>query len=230
MIKAVGFDVDGTLYPNYQMFLCSLPSFLSAPRLMYYFGQVRKDIRQIDYDEPLHTKQAQLLANKMGISEESARERMERHLYHRWEHSFRCINPFRQVRETLLALKRNGILLGALSDFPIKNKLKFLKLDDLFDFSLSSEDTGYLKPNPIPFQQMIREFGIAPDEILYVGNSYKYDVIGAAAAGMRTAWLKPLFSKHGSSSNTQADIIFSSFNDLRIRILDEFIQSSSAQK
>lgn len=197
---------------------------------MYYFGQVRKDIRQIDYDEPLHTKQAQLLANKMGISEESARERMERHLYHRWEHSFRCINPFRQVRETLLALKRNGILLGALSDFPIKNKLKFLKLDDLFDFSLSSEDTGYLKPNPIPFQQMIREFGIAPDEILYVGNSYKYDVIGAAAAGMRTAWLKPLFSKHGSSSNTQADIIFSSFNDLRIRILDEFIQSSSAQK
>ncbi len=230
MIKAVGFDVDGTLYPNYQMFLCSLPSFLSAPRLMYYFGQVRKDMRRIDYDEPLHDKQAQLLANKLGITEERARDRMERHLYHRWEHSFRRISPFRQVRETLLALKRNGILLGALSDFPIKNKLKFLKLDDLFDFSFSSEDTGYLKPNPIPFQHMIREFGIAPEEILYVGNSYKYDVIGAAAAGMRTAWLKPLFANPDSGSTTQADIIFSSFNELRIRILDELVQNSSAQK
>src|SRR6056297_663784 len=230
MIKAVGFDVDGTLYPNYQMFLCSLPSFLSAPRLMYYFGQVRKDMRQIDYDEPLHEKQAQLLSSKLGIAEEHARDKMERHLYHRWEHSFRCISPFRQVRETLLALKRNGIILGALSDFPIKNKLKFLKLDDLFDFSLSSEDTGYLKPNPIPFQQMTREFGIDPEEILYVGNSYKYDVVGAAAAGMRTAWLKPLFTTQDSSLHTQADIIFSSFNELRSRILDEFIQSSSALK
>jgi len=197
---------------------------------MYYFGQVRKDMRQIDYDEPLHEKQAQLLSNKLGIAEEHARDKMERHLYHRWEHSFRCISPFRQVRETLLALKRNGIVLGALSDFPIKNKLKFLKLDDLFDFSLSSEDTGYLKPNPIPFQQMIREFGIDPEEILYVGNSYKYDVIGAAATGMRTAWLKPLFARQGSSSNTQADIIFSSFNELRNRILNEFVQSSSAQQ
>ncbi|MCF7914617.1 MAG: HAD family hydrolase [Spirochaetaceae bacterium] len=230
MIKAVGFDVDGTLYPNYQMFLCSLPSLLSAPRLMYYFGQVRKDMRQIEYDEPLHEKQAQLLSNKLGISEEHARDRMERHLYHRWEHSFRCISPFRQVRETLLALKRNGIILGALSDFPIKNKLKFLNLDDLFDFSLSSEDTGYLKPNPIPFQQMIREFGTDPDEILYVGNSYKYDVLGAAAAGMRTAWLKPLFATQGSGSHTQADIIFSSFSELRSRILNEFVQSSSTQK
>src|SRR6056297_1921932 len=221
MIKAVGFDVDGTLYPNYQMFLCSLPSFLSAPRLMYYFGQVRKDMRQISYDEPLHEKQAQLLANKLGISEERARDRMERHLYHRWEHSFRCISPFRQVRETLLALKRNGILLGALSDFPIKNKLKFLKLDDLFDFSLSSEDTGYLKPHPIPFQQMVRRFGVAPEEILYVGNSYKYDIIGGANVGLQTAWLSFSGEATAPAEESPADIVFSSFYDLRKRVLGE---------
>lgn len=222
MIKAVGLDIDGTLYPNYQMLLCSLPSLITAPRLMYYFGQVRKEIRRIEYDEPLHEKQAQLLANKMGISREKAADRMERHLYHRWEHSFRCIRPFRHVRETLLAFRRAGVLLGALSDFPIKDKLKYLKLDDLFDYRLSSEETGYLKPHPIPFQQMVRQFGVAPEEILYVGNSYKYDIIGASNVGMQTAWLSSAGGGATSAEESRADIIFSSFYDLRKRVLGEF--------
>lgn len=221
MIKAVGFDIDGTLYPNYQMVLCSIPSLLTAPRLMYYFGQVRKEIRRIEYDEPLHEKQAQLLANKMGISREKAADRMERHLYHRWEHSFRCIRPFRHVRETLLAFKREGLPLAALSDFPIKNKLKFLKLDDLFDFSISSEDTGYLKPHPVPFQQMVRRFAVAPEEILYVGNSYKYDIIGGANVGLQTAWLSFSGGAADSAEESSADIVFSSFYDLRKKVLGE---------
>ena len=230
MIKAVGLDIDGTLYPNYQMLLCSLPSVVTAPRLMYYFGQVRKEIRHIEYDEPLHAKQAQLLANKMGISPQDAADRMERHLYHRWEHSFRCIRPFRHVRETLLAFKREGLPLAALSDFPIKNKLKFLKLDDLFDYRLSSEETGYLKPHPIPFQQMVRQFGVAPEEILYVGNSYKYDIIGASNVGMRTAWLSFAGGSGKTAEESQTDIIFSSFYDLREKVLGELEHDSSRRR
>ena len=219
MIKAVGFDIDGTLYPNYQMLLCSIPSLITAPRLMYYFGQVRKEIRGIEYDESLHEKQAQLLANKMGLSPEKAGARMERHLYHRWEHSFRCIRAFRHVRETLLAFKRAGLPLAALSDFPIAHKLNYLKLDDLFDYSFSSEETGYLKPNSIPFQQMVRKFGLAPEEILYVGNSYKYDIIGASNVGMQTAWLSFSGRATASAEQPRADIVFSSFIDLREMVL-----------
>src|SRR6056297_107706 len=216
MIKAVGFDVDGTRYPNYQMLLCSLPSLLTVPRLMVYFGQIRKEVRQTKYDGSLHDIQAQLLANKLGISKDVARDRMERHLYNRWEHSFRCIKPFRQVRETLLAFKRSGLMLGALSDFPITNKLKFLKLDDIFDCSLSSEETGYLKPHSIPFLQMARRFELAPEEILYVGNSYPYDIVGASEVGMKTAWL----SMRGE--NGRADIVFSNYYELRTRVLAEY--------
>lgn len=230
MIKAVGLDIDGTLYPNYQMVLCSIPSLISAPRLMYYFGQVRKEIRHIVYDEPLHLKQAQLLANKMGISSEKAAARMERHLYHRWEHSFRCIRPFRHVRETLLAFKRAGLPLAALSDFPIANKLTYLKLDDLFDYSFSSEETGYLKPHPIPFQQMIRKFGLAPEEILYVGNSYKYDIIGASNVGMQTAWLRLSGGAAPTGAESQADIVFSSFLELRERVLGELERGASSRR
>ncbi len=229
MIKAVGFDIDGTLYPNYQMLLCSLPSLLTVPRLMYYFGQVRKEVRRMEYDEPLHEVQARLLAHKLKVPKDTARERMERHLYHKWEHSFRCITPFNQVRETLLSFKRSGLMLAALSDFPIKNKLKFLKLDDLFDYSFSSEDTGYLKPHPVPFLQMVRKFGLSPEEILYVGNSFKYDILGASEVGMRTAWLSRWGNGSRANDRTKTDIIFSKYYELQNQVLDKLVGQSGAE-
>lgn len=214
-IKAVGFDVDGTLYPNYQMFLCSVPSLIAGPRLMYHFGKVRKEIRTIVYDEELHDKQARLLAARMGISPGKARDRMEYHLYRRWERSFHCIRPFPYVRETLTALRHNGYRLGVLSDFPIGNKLHFLGLEDLFDCALSSEESGYLKPHRIPFLKLANRLEAAPEEILYVGNSYRYDIIGASAAGMRTAWLSRRRDEDGG-----ADFIFSKYRELKHYLIE----------
>ncbi len=214
-IKAVGFDVDGTLYPNYQMFLCSIPSLLAAPRLMYHFGKVRREIRTIVYDEELHVKQARLLSARMGISQEKALDRMEYHLYRRWERSFHCIRPFSHVRETLTALRHRGCKLGVLSDFPIGNKLHYLGVEDLFDCAITSEESGYLKPHRIPFLQLANKLEAAPEEILYVGNSYRYDIIGASAAGMRTAWLTRKMDKED-----RADFIFSGYRELKRYLIE----------
>ena len=215
MIKAIAFDVDGTLYPNYQMYLCSLTSFISAPRLMYHFGKVRKEIRTLTYDGSLHDQQARLLSGRMNIPLEKAENLMERYLYRRWESSFRCIRPFSHVRETLLAIRRAGLKLGALSDFPIENKLRFLGLDDLFDVAITSEATGYLKPHHIPFLQLARRLETAPEELLYVGNSHRYDVVGASGVGMKTAWITGR-----KKSENSADFVFSSYKEFR-RILFE---------
>jgi len=214
-IKAVGFDIDGTLYPNYQMYLCSLPSLLAVPRLMYHFGKVRKEIRTLTYDEDLHEKQAQLLSRSMNISQQKALDHMEYHLYRRWERTFHCIRPFPHVRETLLALRRSGYKLGVLSDFPIKNKLHYLKIDDLFDCGVSSEESGYLKPHEIPFLRLANRLETAPEEILYVGNSYHYDIEGASNTGMRTAWITRKKTK-----GRKADLVFSSFRELRHYLIE----------
>jgi putative hydrolase of the HAD superfamily len=209
-IKAIGFDVDGTLYPSYQMVLGGLPSFLAAPRLTYHFAKVRREIRKIRYDGDFHDMQARLLAYRMKIDEETAKRRIERQLYRRWERSFRFIRPFRGVRETLVFLKNEGYPLAALSDFPLADKLRYLGLDDLFDVALSSEETGYLKPNAVPFLRMARLLGTAPGETLYVGNSGEYDVAGASAAGMKTAHIcAPCDGEYG------ADFTFSSYTSLR---------------
>lgn len=214
-IKAVGFDVDGTLYPNYQMFLSSIPSFLADPLLIYHFGKVRKEIRTIVHDDDLHTKQADLLARRMHIPPEKARERMEYHLYLRWERSFQRIRPFPHVRETLLALRHDGFKLGVLSDFPIKNKLHYLGIEDLFDCALSSEESGYLKPHRIPFLRLANQLEAAPEEILYVGNSYRYDIEGAVNAGMHAAWI----TRRGRAKG-KAELAFSTYRELKHYLIE----------
>jgi len=209
-IKAVGFDIDGTLYPNSSMYLRSLGSFLRHPGIYYHFGKIRKEIRKIDYIGDFREKQSMLLAYSMKIDQNKASEIMERYLYQKWHYIFKGVKPFKYVKPVLLSLKREGLLLGAMSDLPVQNKLDFLGLSDLMDLSFSSEDTGHLKPHSAPFTTMISRFGVKPGEILYVGNSYKYDILGAKKVGLRTAHLvrKP-------EPDSQADFSFHSFLDLR---------------
>ena len=208
--KAVGFDIDGTLYANYKMYFHSLPSGLFHPVLAWNFGKVRKDIRKIRPVEHFRHLQAKLLSKRMNMQPDHTFALMERFLYQTWETSFKGIKPLKNVKEVLNDLKERGILLGALSDFPVKKKLEYLGLKDVWDVAFTSEDTNYLKPHPEPFLALAQGFGVEPGEVLYVGNSYKYDVIGARSVGMKTAH----YSKR-PHPNTLADYTFFDYKDLR---------------
>jgi HAD superfamily hydrolase (TIGR01549 family) len=52
-----------------------------------------------------------------------------------------------------------------------------------------SEAVGWRKPRREIFEALLRELGLAPGEVLHVGDNLEADVGGAAALGMRTAWL-----------------------------------------
>ena len=207
-IKGIGFDIDGTLYNNAFMYLCSIPSFLKHPRLVMHFSQARTDIRKIRPITNFRRTQARLVAGTMHISEVTARVMIEKKLYADWEILFRLIRPFRGLEKGLAELRGAGYKLGVLSDFPVQNKLKFLGLED-WDCAFTSEITGYLKPHPESFIELARRLELKPEQILYVGNSYEKDVLGAAAAGMKTAHysLRPV-------PGSKADFTFSRYEDL----------------
>jgi putative hydrolase of the HAD superfamily len=213
-LRAVAFDIDGTLYPNWQMFLASLPTFLLAPRAVIQFGKVRREIRSVTYDEEFYTFQNRLLARRLGCSEEHAGRILERRFYDVWKWSYGIVRPFAHLRETMLALQGDGFALGVLSDFPPARKLESQGLADLPQAVICSEETGYLKPHAVPFLTLARSLELNPEEILYVGNNYAYDVLGARAVGMRTAYL----GSPGAERNA-ADIYFTSYPGLRGQIL-----------
>lgn len=52
-----------------------------------------------------------------------------------------------------------------------------------------SVDVGLRKPRPEIFRALLEGLGSAPEATLHVGDSLHADVAGAAALGIRTAWL-----------------------------------------
>ena len=83
-----------------------------------------------------------------------------------------------------------GLRIAVLSDYPVERKLKYLGLlQEGWDVLLSSEVTQYLKPNPEPFGELLSRWGLPAEAVLYVGDNYEYDVFGACAVGMKTAYL-----------------------------------------
>ncbi|HEX6832808.1 MAG TPA: HAD family hydrolase [Rudaea sp.] len=58
-----------------------------------------------------------------------------------------------------------------------------------FRFTVSSRECGIAKPAPEIFHRACEHLGVAPAEVLHVGDDLHLDVAGAQAAGLRTAWM-----------------------------------------
>ncbi|MET8149741.1 HAD family hydrolase [Actinoplanes sp. NPDC049668] len=54
------------------------------------------------------------------------------------------------------------------------------------------DDLGVAKPNPDAFRRACARWGLAPGEVLSVGDNHALDVLGARAAGLRAAHLDRL--------------------------------------
>lgn len=207
-IRAVAFDVDGTLYRNGAMYRRSISVLLRHPRLFAAFHSVR--LRQrADPPENLAETTAEFVAQRLGVTREAAAARLEAVIYGEWERRLEEIPLVRGTRRLLLHLGNRGIRRLVLSDYPVGPKLRLIGLGDLIDFAISSETVGVLKPNRAPFDALSRAAGVPPEQILYIGNSEAYDIAGARGAGMRTARLRgriPVRSK--------ADLVLFDFDEL----------------
>lgn len=61
---------------------------------------------------------------------------------------------------------------------------------ELFDAVIISADTGYRKPNPLIFKKILDLMGLAPADILFVGDTPLDDVAGSKGVGMHSAWIR----------------------------------------
>jgi putative hydrolase of the HAD superfamily len=213
-IDAVGFDLDGTLYSRALMYRLSVPLVLRHPRLVTQFAHVRREVRCLQSIDGFHATQARLLGARLGVEEARAAALIDRVIYGEWMRMLRRIRPFPHVRETIAGLRGLGLKLGLMSDYPVVDKLRFLGLQDLWDTSFCSEDTGYLKPHGEPFRRLAADLGVEPRRILYVGDSVSFDLHGAAAAGMHTALVK--------RRHPDAEICFDSYRAFVAMVRERF--------
>lgn len=188
-IKAVAFDIDGTLYRAWKFNLRIAPYFLFHSIFFLKYGLVRNIMRKIPESSNLVKLQATYMAQKLKCSPEEAEARLEKVVYKGLEKYFVNLKPCRGAVGFIKQLKQNGYKIALLSDFPPEQKGDIWGIKELCDVVLGSEQAGALKPASTPFVKLAEKLGLEPHQILYVGNNHKYDIEGAHKAGMKTAWL-----------------------------------------
>lgn len=224
-IDAIAFDIDGTLYPNWSLYRQMLPFLVKNARFLAGFGRVRSLIRTWQDAHPgvahpdFFAWQAALLAEVLGCDAEYARKRLHDSVYEGWKPLFRKVRPYPWLKESFTAYRDAGLKIGILSDFLPSQKESLWGLESLCDVIMGAEETGALKPSPIPFIAFAKALGAAPERILYVGNSLESDVKGASAVGMKTACIVNPLSLALGRVSPRADISFSSYRKLTAIVL-----------
>jgi len=93
-----------------------------------------------------------------------------------------------------LALARErGVRTAVISNSngSVRASLDRLGLLPSLEFVLDSSEVGAEKPDPVIFRQALERAGLSPGEVVYVGDIYSIDVLGARTAGMRAVLLDP---------------------------------------
>jgi putative hydrolase of the HAD superfamily len=234
-IEGVAFDLDGTLYSNALFYLRVFPVVLRHWPLMLAMNKARKILHGAgppgaalpDFPpEQFYDIQAGLMAQFLKKERDEIKARAERYIYRRWEPIFGRLPLFPGVMETLAALRNAGVRLALLSDFPPETKLANFGIRAFWDVVLCTEVIGRLKPDPLPFRVLAERMALPPEKILYVGNSVRYDIRGAKAAGMSAAWIRPSLFRGakagggpGGKRSGGADFVFTGYRQLAAFVL-----------
>lgn len=103
-----------------------------------------------------------------------------------------CLTPVKGAAEAVATLVAAGYRVCLCSNtqraFTI-GELRAFGLLDLFDPMVFSSDIGACKPDPALFSRLVELAGVAPSEVVHIGDSYRDDAEGAHRFGFRTIWL-----------------------------------------
>ena len=218
-IKAVAFDIDGTLYADWRLYVRIAFYFIQHFSFFIKYNKVRHILHRTAPLADFYEYQARLLAELMYTTPEIAKDKIESICYEGLKPYFVKIKPYKQVYETIFAFKTAGLKIAILSDFPPEQKGRVWGIRSLCDVCLGTEEAGALKPSPYPFGMLAKQLQLEPDEILYVGNSIKYDVHGANNAGMKSAYKMNFIHRIFNRPCKEADISFKTYRQLRNNVL-----------
>lgn len=214
-IRAVLFDLDGTLYPKVGLRALMAVELALLPltcrsigdarttwRLLSGFRRIREELRSLgDARTDLAIHQYTDAGRRLGVDAEDLAHRIDLWIHRRPLKYMRLVRR-RGLIALMERLRGRGLRLGVFSDYPATDKLEAMGgLLAQLDLVLDAEDDAVsaLKPHPKGLLEAARRWKLSPDEVLYVGDRPAIDGAAAARAGMPCA----ILSRRGPLANEQ---------------------------
>lgn len=190
-IRLVAFDVDGTLYRQSslrlrmarEMLLHTVMKFdLDAIRVVGTYRRIRERLA----DEEVPDFDRQLIA-ETGTATSCAPDKVLA-IVSEWitdrpiPYLRGCL--YAGVTQLFAGLKRDGKIIGILSDYPATTKLAAMGLTA--DHVVAASDVGMLKPHPKGLLSLMRIAGVTASETVLVGDRPERDGRAGQRAGVTT--------------------------------------------
>ena len=194
-VKALIFDVDGTLYR-----LRALRQAIALRMLRVYSANPAEGLRTIRIISAYRHAQERLRGHAAGdiaaaqIGMACEHTRFDRDVVarciERWmeQEPLSLLGRFVQpgLLDLLRASQSQGLRLATLSDYPAEHKLRAMNVIAFFDLVLSAQspDVGVFKPDPHGLKVALDRLGVGAEESLYIGDRVDVDAAAAKAAGV----------------------------------------------
>ena len=195
-IRALTLDLDDTLWPV-------LPALERADQeLDAYLRQHHPDVARAWPIPAMRALRAQVAQERVDLAHDFTAQRhltMQRAfaacgmddapLDVLWDIYFTARNSVELYADSLPALQRITATHPVASLTNGNADLDMIGIRAHFAHHVCARDSGVAKPDPRIFVLAAERLGVAPEEILHVGDDPVLDVVGARDAGLKTAWI-----------------------------------------
>src|SRR5207244_8509908 len=136
-----------------------------------------------------------------------------------WAVTAKAQTPSRRVRFALGKLRSMGLRMAVVSNHhngkSLREMLGSFGMGQYFEVVIASEEVGVRKPNPKIFRICLSRLRLRRDQVIFVGDSLLYDVVGARAAGIVSVLyaevapdeLKTPRDRHGVKTRTNPGVV-----------------------
>ena len=173
-VKAVVFDLDDTLFPESDYVESGFKAVAEyAEKTLGLNGAYAELTELFESDR---ARVFDRFAADHGLDGTTAAQLTELYRDHKPDLSLAD-----DVKETLAKLRADGFKLGIITDgrpTGQRNKIAALGLETMVDKITITDELGgaeFRKPDSKAFELMCKEFGVAPDEMMYVGDNPQKD-------------------------------------------------------